>query len=265
MPLDNSQNYSSHEVLSVPTERWGAAQAWECGLWVKDNAHNSFLKVGKKFAKAFLRDRSLFWKYLEHRDFFCGDDSNYWWERQFDMYAVIPQRISRAIEVGCGPYSNIRLISAHRKIDQIVCADPLIRTYTNFPHTWISHASRRNRIVPSECPLESLDFPDASFDLAVCINVLDHVQDATRCLRELIRVTRPGGQIVLGQELTNEDDLQYPENRDDIGHPIKILSETLDAVFDQTARPLIKKILPRQECRLPKYHYGTYIFVGQRI
>lgn len=43
----------------------------------------------------------------------------------------------------------------------------------------------------------SLDFPDASFDKVLCSEVIEHIPDASRALRELWRVLRPRGRLVL--------------------------------------------------------------------
>jgi SAM-dependent methyltransferase len=42
-----------------------------------------------------------------------------------------------------------------------------------------------------------LPFEDGSFDLAVCIHVLEHIPDDRQALREMQRVLRPGGRAVL--------------------------------------------------------------------
>ena len=45
--------------------------------------------------------------------------------------------------------------------------------------------------------LQSLDLPDASFDAAVCAEVLEHLDDDAAALAELARVLRPGGLLVV--------------------------------------------------------------------
>lgn len=44
---------------------------------------------------------------------------------------------------------------------------------------------------------ETLPFPDATFDVVFSHEVLEHVQNDRLCAREMVRVTRPGGHIVV--------------------------------------------------------------------
>ncbi|KAB2912459.1 MAG: class I SAM-dependent methyltransferase [Hyphomicrobiaceae bacterium] len=46
---------------------------------------------------------------------------------------------------------------------------------------------------------EALPFPDAAFDTATAIAVLCFVPDAERAVREIARVLRPGGRLVIGE------------------------------------------------------------------
>jgi len=46
-------------------------------------------------------------------------------------------------------------------------------------------------------PIEAIPAEDASFDLVTCIQVLEHVDDPAQAIRELHRVTRPGGRVLL--------------------------------------------------------------------
>jgi SAM-dependent methyltransferase len=44
---------------------------------------------------------------------------------------------------------------------------------------------------------EALPFPTASFDLALCLEGIEHVEAQAALLRELARVVRPGGTLIL--------------------------------------------------------------------
>lgn len=52
----------------------------------------------------------------------------------------------------------------------------------------------------------ALSFPDASFDLVLCVSVLDDVWDIHQGFAELKRVTRPGGHLLIGMPFL------FPEN-----------------------------------------------------
>lgn len=115
----------------------------------------------------------------------------------------------------------------------------------------------------SEKP-EDLPLPDKSIDLCVCINVLDHVQDAQQCIMQMRRVLKDEGILVIGQDLSNEDDVQLcPESWTDMGHPIKMDADFLDSCLNGLI-PVYRKILPREDGRDPRCHYGTYLLIGQQ-
>lgn len=47
------------------------------------------------------------------------------------------------------------------------------------------------------CPLERLDFTDRFFDEVHCYDLLEHVEDYPRVLRNICRVLKPGGRLYL--------------------------------------------------------------------
>jgi ubiquinone/menaquinone biosynthesis C-methylase UbiE len=61
-----------------------------------------------------------------------------------------------------------------------------------------------NRVVLADVPNASavvadamaIPFPDESFDVTMCFSTLEHVIDTKTALAELVRVTRPGGELL---------------------------------------------------------------------
>ncbi|RLC95673.1 MAG: class I SAM-dependent methyltransferase [Chloroflexi bacterium] len=49
----------------------------------------------------------------------------------------------------------------------------------------------------AQSPGERLPFPDSAFDVIFSHEVLEHVADDRACVVEMVRVTRPGGRIVI--------------------------------------------------------------------
>ncbi len=64
----------------------------------------------------------------------------------------------------------------------------------DFDRAYQAH-QRVNRIVSAAG--EALPFPDNSFDLILSHEVIEHVQDDAQAIREMIRVLRPGGRLIL--------------------------------------------------------------------
>jgi ubiquinone/menaquinone biosynthesis C-methylase UbiE len=54
-------------------------------------------------------------------------------------------------------------------------------------------------ITPTQGDARSLPYPDASFDAAYLVAVLGEIPDQDAALRELARVLRPGGRLVIGE------------------------------------------------------------------
>jgi len=62
---------------------------------------------------------------------------------------------------------------------------------------------RPERLLPAVA--EALPYPAEAFDFLFCFTVLEHVRDVAASLREMVRVLRPGGVLVL-----NTPDYRFP-------------------------------------------------------
>lgn len=240
-------------TLAVSAERWKQAQEWEAAFWRSQNPQaRSVLARAKRLVKRMLGRTSAS----------PGNDWNIWWAEKFEGYRALPQRMEKAVELGCGPYTNMRLIAEGRQMNEVWCSDPLVQEYLKFEERWLAQAWRKNAVRVDDHAIEECTFPTDYFDAVVMINVLDHVRDAMECLRQAARIARPGGWLVVGQDLSNVEDVA--RTGEDIGHPIRIDHETLDAELLVKFEPVLRRDLSREEGRNPAAHYGTYLLIGKK-
>jgi SAM-dependent methyltransferase len=80
-------------------------------------------------------------------------------------------------------------------IAEINSAGNLHRYLARCPGLRFSEFGSSSPLVPSE-DLTALSYADASFDLVITSDTLEHVPDIDRALRETLRVLRPGGAHV---------------------------------------------------------------------
>lgn len=241
-------------VQEVAHDRWREAQRWEEAHWIRTQQFRA--KYGKNWIWRVLRMFGLVEKYR-------GDDWNLWWKERFDHYSFLPKRVGNAIEVGCGPYTNMRHILPVCVADHLFLSDPLIRTYIAFKLAFTADAYRSGFAILDDHPLEEIPYRAGYFDLVVMINVLDHVRDAALCMENATAMTKPGGWLILGQDLTNEEDYEaLAADPGLVGHPIKLSHEWFEPWLRPKFQPILDRRLSREEGRDPNNHYGTLLFAG---
>jgi ubiquinone/menaquinone biosynthesis C-methylase UbiE len=91
---------------------------------------------------------------------------------------------ARAIDVGCGTGHHLRDLKARGfEVAGIDGSAPMLE-------------EARGAVPKAElhqAEVDALPFPEASFDLALCIEVLRYLSDPAPCLAEMARVLAPGG------------------------------------------------------------------------
>jgi SAM-dependent methyltransferase len=89
------------------------------------------------------------------------------------------------LEVGCGAHGLIFYFGTRNGVG----VDPLADHYSELFSAWQSRA----RTVAAAG--ENLPFEDASFDVVLCDNVVDHAESPRQIVEELARVLAPGGLL----------------------------------------------------------------------
>src|SRR3954468_9944455 len=128
----------------------------------------------------------------EYEAMLALDERHWWYRGRRRVLAAVVQRIplpppgqTRVLDAGCGSGRTLddlaRLGEAHGPE-----LNPL----------GVQAARRRGHEV-REGRVEEIPHPDASFDLVTCLDVIEHTDDDVKALRELKRVTKPGGVLVV--------------------------------------------------------------------
>ena len=238
------------ESMSVDKNRWESAQKWELEFWQKAENKTGLKGMAFKLARPFLA--------AIHSRRASGDDWNEWWAKQFDNYSFLPTHVGQYIELGCGPYTNTRLVMKGRTADRAVCSDPLADEYVKFEGRWLAEAYKKGQVEVDSHPIEELPFEPGTFDVVVIINVLDHVMDADLCMKNAIALLKPGGYFVFGQNLANPEETGKHEWFEQ-GHPIRLTPKDVEPHLEGL-EPVINKTLPPND---PPLHLGMLIYVGR--
>ncbi len=120
-----------------------------------------------------------------------------WWDDSFTAFVkdtVQPKAGRRILDVGCGTgTAEVKLSRLHLTQVTLVAVDLLPDRAREALAAARSHNIRASF---AAADAGALPFSDASFDSAFCVAVLQHIGDVPGAVRELARVTRPGGRIV---------------------------------------------------------------------
>lgn len=93
---------------------------------------------------------------------------------------------SRTLDVGCGTGGNLEMLRRLSTAEGVDISEDALR-----------FCRERGLSSVQNAPAEQLPFEDEVYDLITSLDVLEHTDDDLTCLREMRRVLRPGGHIVL--------------------------------------------------------------------
>lgn len=256
-------------IVQVSRERWNIAQQFERIGWMQ--------------------------KWVGSRD-----DRNLKHMAGFDYYACIKGlSFKHAIELGCGPFTNLRLIGRFCKVETCSLLDPLIESYLKHPNRsynarWLNYGfvdepqtgdpnqffkkvTRRLKryvapILQKKIPISSLfstpieEMPtDGKYDLIIIINVIEHCYDINLVFDNIMKIALPNAILVFQDKYYDHQQVEQMVQGHyyEAGHPLMVDRKVLDK-FLGNFKPLFRNVVREEITHIPGFTgYDSLFFVGQ--
>ena len=254
-------------IIKVDQERWKEAQRYERRTWMEGVAAMS--------------DRNE-----EH-------------ESCFGAYrALAGKHFGSAIELGCGPFTNMRKILSHCSVENIHLLDPLATDYLDHPFCrykmrrlggilkttlipWtprggLKHPVRFYKHKLDEWQIGKLqgrsvtlhasgieDFvPSQTFDLCVMINVIEHCRDVEKIFERILEMTRSGSYFLFADKIYGaQSEAELSKTRFDAGHPLRVDYSVIRMFLQDHFNPLWNAEVSETE---GSQTYQCSYFIGTR-
>lgn len=97
-------------------------------------------------------------------------------------------RQKKVLDLGCGPRGSLQFLKDQNA--QLVCVDPLAKEYGQL-------GADKHFMTYVAVNAETMPFMDGAFDILTSLNSLDHVDSIEAASREMTRVLRSGGLMII--------------------------------------------------------------------
>jgi SAM-dependent methyltransferase len=129
-------------------------------------------------------------KETAYRDHYEVEDRHWWYRGRWAVVEALLSRVDlparpRILDAGCGTGGNLQKFGAMG-----------VATGVEPSPEAVGFCRERGLERVHQAGLEALPFEDASFDLVAATDVIEHVEAEQQALRELHRVTAPGGVLL---------------------------------------------------------------------
>lgn len=161
---------------------------------------------------------------------------------------VKPQPTDLALDVACGPGAFVLALAARVGLARgIDLTEELLRRarQSQLEQNILNAAFDRGEA-------EQLPYPGASFDLVSCQCSLHHMLKPVVALKEMVRVLKPEGRLVITDSLGPESDAKFElhnriETLRDPSHTLSLRLTTLLEIFENLELEIARQTLKRRQ------------------
>ncbi len=128
-----------------------------------------------------------------YREYFFFEQDNWWFvSRRRILMALLRRRLPKAsglkiLDAGCGTGINLEYLAEFGDV-----------TGVDFAEEAIDFCRRRGNGSVRRADLTRMEgWPDGEWGLVTALDVIEHIDDDRAVVRELLRVTKPGGHLLI--------------------------------------------------------------------
>ncbi|NJN75589.1 MAG: class I SAM-dependent methyltransferase [Synechococcaceae cyanobacterium RL_1_2] len=136
-------------------------------------------------------------------------------------WELLPTEVAQVLDLGTGT-ARIPILMAQQRPQWHITAIDLAVSMLAIAQQNIDQAGLGHWISLAFMDSKAVQFPDQSFDLVLSNSLIHHLPDPLPCLREIKRVLKPGGKILLR-------DLFRPRSKDKIEQMVAAIDPNFDA------------------------------------
>ncbi len=159
----------------------------------------------------------------------------------FDYFFMLRDRpFKRGIELGCGPFSNMRVAVSTVKVETIELLDPLIERYLELPNCAYTDMKLRRLDGNTEpvaklhaMPIEDMQV-EQKYDLVILINVIEHCIDVRKIFDNVWNLLVPGGVFIFHDKYFDHLETAVEiASHYDTGHPLRPDRKIVDGFLNR--------------------------------
>lgn len=224
----------------------------------------------KRWEEAQHYEKLIWMKELNNAD----NDNNFYHRDNLDKYKYLENmKFENAIELGCGPFTNIVHISKETEINNVDLLDPLITNYLNhkncnYDNNYLYQKGLLGNKIPAKLhhtPIEEFR-SEKKYNLIVIINVLEHCYNADLIFSKILELSKKDTILVFGDKLYNKKNiLDNLKKKYDAGHPLKIDESEIKSFLEKNFNPIMYKYFHTKNTKNGMdTSYDSYYYIGKR-